>query len=219
MSRIHTLTVRAWDGTDLSGPYAVTRKLDGVQLHADGNGAGITRGGTSCLTPEGLAPGIYEYFPGSWSAAMETFRRGGPVDAYYQLLPVLDERLILGYIDGLTSWEISELLNERVAEGDEGLVLWPMQGYDPIKVKPLVTEEATVTNVVPGNGGLATTMGALMTTRGRVGTGFTRDARDWWWMLHEEGRAKGLVIEVSGAPTCDGASTRPLTFVRLRSDR
>ncbi len=216
---VDTLTVLPWDGTDLSGLFAVTRKLDGVQLHVDGHGAGITRGGTSCGTPEGLAPGIYEYCPGRWSDAMATFRDGGPVDAYYRLLPLLDERLVLGYVEHPTADEIMDLLAERVAAHDEGLVLWPMQGDAPIKVKPVTTEEATVLTVVPGNGRLATTMGALMTTRGRVGTGFTRDARDWWWMQHEDGRAKGLVIEVSGAPARAGASTRPLTFVRLRADR
>jgi hypothetical protein len=210
------LTVREWDGGPLRGPWLLSRKLDGVQIIVYDVGEGCTKGGQWCAVPDSLDPGIYEYFPGSWADAMRGHRVGGLAEHYYQLLPMLDDRLVLGWVDTATVDELERALQARVAAGDEGLVCWT-DGADPVKLKPVQTVEVRVRDVLPGKGRLAGTMGRLLTSRGFVGTGFTDEDRAWWWAQGEA--ARGLIIEVAaqGPVSADGP-LRHARFVRVRLD-
>lgn len=131
-------------------------------------------------------------------------------------------------------------LRKANRRGYEGLVL--RQGDTWLKVKPMETHDVLVTGAIEGVGKHKGRLGALMTAKGKVGTGFSDFDRDNIWAWYKQvGPLKGLdyagsvtgnagqevysepligqTIEVSCMHfTPDGKFRHP-RFVRMRPDK
>ena len=81
-----------------------------------------------------------------------------------------------------------------------------------LKVKSSDTFDVQVTDVVPGRGKHTGRMGALMTERGKVGTGFTDAQRSEVWQA-------GEIIEVECMSLTPSGKFRHPRFVRRRFDK
>lgn len=191
----------------------VTLKIDGVRAHATPQGV-LSRAGKplhNILLPPGVT--VAEVFCGSWEATVSAVRtqNGTPVDRHhiYPLCPDVDLRLLVGRWSCIDSADVRSLF-EQYHPRYEGLVIQADGCH--YKVKGEETHDVPVTGVVPGNGKHAGRMGALMTPKGKVGTGFTDAEREQVWM-------PGMVIEVACMELTPGGVFRHPRFVRRRYDK
>jgi hypothetical protein len=191
----------------------VTLKIDGVRAHATPQGV-MSRAGKplhNVTLPEGVM--VAEIYCGSWEATVSAVRthNSAPVSQQhvYKLQPEIDERLIeaTGDVDAHTVDMIFAAARE---EGYEGLVIHA--GGLLYKVKGEETYDVEVTGVIPGKGKHTGRMGALVTTMGKVGTGFTDAQRSEHW-------APGMVIEVACMEITPGGVFRHARFKRRRFDK
>jgi hypothetical protein len=204
---------KPWKGNDLEGKWHVTRKLDGVRALRNEDGSVVSRNGKPLYNLDHLDFQDVEVFAGSWEESVSLVRTksGEPVpqEFIYHLNP-LDERLDIGIWYDPSRDEILSALSETEALGDEGLVL--RQGNVWLKVKSSDTFDVQVTDVVPGRGKHTGRMGALMTERGKVGTGFTDAQRSEVWRV-------GEIIEVECMSLTPSGKFRHPRFVRRRFDK
>lgn len=116
------------------------------------------------------------------------------------------------------------MLGQANAAGYEGLVL--RQGDKWLKVKPEETHDVLITGAVEGIGKHKGRLGALQTSKGAVGTGFTDLERESLWLWFLTGHSgdvpcnlEGQTIEVSCMHfTPDGKFRHP-RFIRMRPDK
>lgn len=188
----------------------LTRKLDGVRGHYDG-ATWTSRAGKSLYNlPLNVQPGVYEIFTGSWESTISSVRsKSGtlvsPTDLY-SLAPELDKRL-----------ELVELVNElppTIPEGEEGFVLYPKVG-PPVKIKRQETYDEVVLDLIEGTGQFEGKLGAFITARGKVGTGFTTLQRE---ELYNTSYI-GAVIEVECMEITSEGKFRHPRFKRMREDK
>ncbi|WWV91966.1 hypothetical protein [Escherichia phage PJNS034] len=145
-----------------------------------------------------------------------------PADCVYRLGDgQTDSRLYLFTVQDPTEEFIRKHLEEALAKGDEGLILREADVDDPkwLKVKNKETHDVVVTGYQPGTGKHEGRMGALLTTRGKVGTGFTDSERDYWQQRWEEGTVVGVTIEVECMELTSTGKFRHPRFIRERLDK
>jgi hypothetical protein len=207
------LKPKLYTGKPLSGTWQLTRKIDGVRALRSENGY-VSRAGKPLHNLQLITGDDLEIYAGSWEETITRVRSHGgepvPQEMAYSLDP-LDTRLFLGYLNDPSPEHIAGLLRKAIARGDEGLVL--RQGDKWLKVKDHETFDVVVTAIVPGRGKHTGRMGALMTERGKVGTGFTDAQRE------ALGDCVGQVIEVECMSLTPAGKFRHPRFVRLREDR
>lgn len=233
------LKMRDWRGEDLPGTWHATRKIDGVCVIVPSlHGSAVSRAGKPLYNvPPNLEPGIYECFLGGWDVSVSALRTQSDRpyirrDAFYRLATLQgvanpDPRLIVGVWSNPTANDIRAGLALRLAAGDEGLVLRrtmapPGVKRVYIKVKPRVTYDVPVIGIIPGKGKHAGRMGALITPRGNVGTGFSdvdraEFARPGYFNLTYADLATFIEVECTGL-TPSGKFRHP-RFVRVRWDK
>lgn len=208
------IKAKLWSGKDLQGEWQVTRKLDGVRALKGVNGV-VSRAGKPLHNLGHCDFNDAEVFLGSWEETVSAVRTlyGAPVpqDAIYNLEP-LDPRLDLGTLVDPTAEYITILLEARLALGEEGLVL--RQGDVWLKVKAKETHDIMVLAVVPGKGKHVGRMGALLTDRGKVGTGFTDAMREELMDIEP-----GTTIEVDCMGLTPSGKFRHPRFIRVRFDK
>ncbi|OIN15602.1 hypothetical protein BFS86_09175 [Shewanella algae] len=216
----------SWSGKDLKGLWEVTRKIDGVRVIKNAAGELVSRNNKPLYNLNHLKEYIHdaEIFLGDWSTSVSAVRtqNGIPVprSAVYDLRPDhLDPRLRLGFIDSPTADRILSLLEEAQERGDEGLVLRGHSGNKWLRVKPKETYDVPVTGLQAGTGKHLGRMGALLTPRGKVGTGFTDADRIEFQRLHDSGQLLGLVIEVEAMSLTEAGKFRHPRFLRVRWDK
>lgn len=208
------IKAQTYNGLGLLGTWKVTYKIDGVQATWDEN-HWISRSGNwlSNMPPFAGYPEV-EVYCGSFKKTIQKVtasERIRPVQPYelYSLDPI-DERLDPNrYLNFPTDAEIKSLLEQAVQDGYEGLVL--RQGLLWVKVKPIVTYDVIVTAIIPGKGKHTGRMGAVMTEKGKVGTGFTDQERYYDYL--------GKTIEVACMSLTEDGKFRHPRFVRLRPDK
>jgi hypothetical protein len=224
--------VKVWNGKALTGAWDVTIKVDGVRAFVDSSpsvcDAGhppikrvTSRAGKPLYNLDHLPDGDYEIFAGSWNKSVSLVRRkkkGAPVPAEfaYSLQP-LDPRLYHDTVLDPTPEYINNALAYVLARGDEGLVLRPVGDDNPdnwLKVKNKETHDVKVTGVIAGKGKHAGRMGALVTDRGNVGTGFTDTERRS--LIYN---VIGQTIEVECMGLTPAGKFRHPRFLRLRFDK
>lgn len=235
-----------WNGKDLKGEYHVTVKIDGVRMLRDECGNPVSRNGKPLFNLEHVPQEISdaEIFYGDWESSITHVRSSvtdvGPVDAdhVFSLFPTVDERLDLGYITNPTAPEIKAILQIVIDDGKEGLVLRQTDGKKLLKVKPKETFDVSVNAMIMGTGKHAGRMGALLTPRGKVGTGFTDKQRQEWydWFMkqdcivynemaekpteyHLTAHCETPIIEVDCWELTSGGKFRHPRYIRLREDK
>lgn len=167
-----------------------------------------------------------EIFKDNWETSVSMVRThcAAPVpsDCVYSLADgKTDSRLFLFTVQDPTEAFIKEHLEYALAKGDEGLILREVDVDDPkwLKVKNKETHDVVVTGFQPGTGKHVGRMGALLTTRGKVGTGFTDKDREYWQERWNEGTVVGVTIEVECMELTPAGLFRHPRFVRERIDK
>lgn len=216
--------MKAWNGEKLDGEWIVTYKLDGIKVIVK-DGEALSRNGKPLynLPVMDMAAGEYEVFKKDWETSVSMVRThdGEPVAwrHLYKLEPTVDKRLVAATLTDPLPHDIRKWLKQAKHRGHEGLVLRGLGGYvrgtwqsARLKVKPVKTYDVKVTGIVPGTGKYKGMMGALMTDKGKVGSGFTDEQRRLNWQV-------GEVIEVESQGLTQGGRWRFPRFVRTRFDK
>lgn len=198
-----------WKGGALEGVWTISAKLDGVRVLVT-DGVARSRNNKP-LTTVRLPDGDYEVFEQDWQTSISRVRlKVTDTFEYAFSLDPLDTRLHLDLVGNPSPKYIDDALQFALKSGYEGLVLRQDQQW--IKVKPLETFDLAVIGVVPGTGKHANRMGALITSMGRVGTGFTDAMREEPWPI-------GSIIEVAAQSVTPEGRLRFPRFVRRRPDK
>lgn len=219
------IRAKAWKGQDLQGLWNVYRKLDGVRAFVVPAGPGRTRVVSRNGKPLHNLDRHRAFFTdaevwlGDFTKTIRAVKTHGaepvPRFALYQLDPP-DPRLYLRRVENPTVPYIRALLRRHKRQGEDGLVL--RQGDRWLKVKHEETYDVKVTGVQPGKGKHKGKLGALLTSKGRVGTGFNdalRSAKRGALALHWVGKT----IEVVSTGLTPGGKFRHARFVRVREDK
>lgn len=214
---------KLWDGKDLIGNYAFTIKLDGVRMLRNDKGEPVSRNGNRLYGLDNVPANIVdaEIFPGDWDKAITATKRHDAPNVnpawVFSLFPALDDRLFLGIMENPKASEIKKAMEELVKLGHEGLVIRNVVDNSCIKVKPVMTHDVVVLGIEEGKGKNKGRMGALITTLGKVGTGFSDEVRKMAY-LHPE-QWKGKTVEVKCMSLTKNGKFRHARFVRLREDK
>jgi hypothetical protein len=204
--------MKSYNWKPLKDEWLATIKLDGVQVVIK-DGVASSRAGKPLYNVPKLFDGTYECFIDDWNTTVSRLRtKDGeliPVEKFFQLEPILERGLWLRMVS--TPQEVRKTFNETVANGFEGLVLHGSNNQ-MMKVKPFKTSDLKVRNIVPGKGKHKGRMGALMTSKGKVGTGFTDIERELNWKIGET-----IEVEFMGL-TKEGKMRHP-RFKRRRFDK
>lgn len=226
---------KLWDGKDLKGIWEVTYKIDGVRaLWIPGIGWRSRAGKPLYNIPEPYVGGTRmdcECFLGSLKDSVRAVRTqhlkpDTPQvrwEHLYRLFPLVDKRLYHGTLQDPTADQITQLMRWANGQGYEGLVVRSMNlpvGAPPVcyKVKPSDTYDVKVTGYVEGVGKHAGRLGALETTMGDVGTGFTDAEREALWSRRHDDLL-ALTIEVECMQLTPDGKFRHARFIRERFDK
>ena len=220
------IKAKAWKGEKLKGTWDITLKIDGARMLRDSQGLPVSRAGKPLYNLDLIDKSITdaEIYNKDWETSMSLVRtknNGSPVDpSYVYSLDPLDPRLDLGAFDNPSSSAIIRLMEHKVKEGYEGLIL--RQGDKWLKVKPKDTADVFITGYQVGTGKHKGKMGALLTAKGKVGTGFSDADRAWWQMMYDLHGLQWLttvLIEVEFMEMTNGNKFRHPRFIRIRDDK
>lgn len=225
------IKAKTWNGKNLKGRWLVTRKLDGVralsvQVASPTGFISVVRSRRN--KPLYNLDRYLDYFSdaevwlGDFKTTIQAVRTKNtaihvPKMALYELDPP-DRRLVIGTVVDPTAIAIRALLAKHKKKGEDGLIL--RQGDRWLKVKHVTTYDVRVTKVEPGKGKHKGRMGALHTTKGRVGTGFSDVFRTQ--CRHDERGRSTIVsktIEVACNQLTPDGKFRHARFIRIRDDK
>ena len=211
------IKVKTWKGNALTGTWQVTLKIDGVRaLRKPAHTQILSKQGKPLYNLDHLRIHIVdcEVWLGDWettaSAVRSSVTKCRVLKKHIYALEPLDKRLHLTTIEDPSATYIRALLKEYARKGCDGLVL--RQGETWLKVKPVETYDVRVMAMQKGTGKHAGRMGALLTEKGKVGTGFSdaeRGRKDW----------VGKIIEVECLSLTPGGKFRHARYLRTRFDK
>lgn len=210
---------KLWKGNDLKGCWLITYKIDGVRMLRDEDGKPVSRSGKPLYNLDHVSKGVTdaEIFYTDWESSVSLVRTkdAEPVkrDHVYPL-NMHDPRLIVGVFDSPIKEHISAELVKATDRGYEGLVL--IQGDVQLKVKPKETYDVEVLGMVEGTGKYVGMLGALETSMGKVGTGFTDEDRR---NFYTAGVIVGSTVEVDCMSLTKSGKFRHPRFIRVRWDK
>lgn len=224
--KFNEIKAKPWKGQELKGTWDVTRKVDGARMLRDSQGNPVSRAGKPLYNLSHIDKKITdaEIFDTNWETSMGLVRsskNGSPVpeDKVYSLDP-LDNRLLLAVVTDPSPEEIQSLIERQVAKGFEGIIL--RQGEKWLKGKPKDTADILVTGFQYGTGKHEGSMGALLTAKGKVGTGFSDADRKYWYTMYELHGLQWLtrqLIEVEYMELTPAGKFRHPRFIRIRDDK
>lgn len=224
--KFNEIKAKPWKGEPLAGTWEITIKIDGARMLRDTDGNPVSRAGKPLYNLENVPLEITdaEIFDTNWETSMGLVRsskNGSPVplDKVYSLNP-LDPRLFVGKFTDMRPEALQELMGIYVDLGYEGLIA--RQGDKWLKVKPKETADVYITDFQKGTGKHSGRMGALLTTRGKVGTGFSDEDRKWWQLMYDLHGLHWLqkqLIEVEYMELTPAGKFRHPRFIRIRDDK
>lgn len=203
-----------WDGKNLRGTWTATRKADGVRATVI-NDQVLTTGGNpwpiSLQQMKGAKDA--EIYFGDWYTSIKAMRgqvEVNPENVYPLDTP--DPRLMIGSLTNPTAEQITDLLNQVVLAGWEGLVL--RQGDTWIKVKKSETHDLEIIAI---NYNKNKTVKSLVTCMGSVASGLTNEQKA---EIKRNPKAYiGKIIEVSALSTTANGKLREPRLERFRDDK
>lgn len=219
------IAAKKWNGKSLTGVWEVTLKIDGVRALSNyGNGRKylvVSRKDKPLYNLDHLAHlfNDAEIWLGDFKTTISAVRSSTkvikvPKSAVYNLDP-MDRRLRLGITgENPTPEVIKSLLRLNTRPGCDGIML--RQGERWLKVKHKDTLDVKVTGYKVGKGKHAGRLGALLTTKGRVGTGFSDALRSGQYRRRFP---IGCVVEVEALEMTEKGRFRHARFLRLRTDK
>lgn len=204
-----------YEDQPLPGSSLVTFKIDGVQAVKTESGIQSRHGKPLYNIPD--FEGRVEVFLGNFKDTISATRtkKYKFIDSQdlFQLEPSIDERLVVGLFTDMSSDDVKKYLDYALLLGYEGLVIYNEDKR--YKVKPTITHDLKVIDYQEGTGKFGGLMGALITEKCKVGTGFT--------VLERQTFTKdfiiGKVIEVTAMEVLASGNLRHPRFVRLREDK
>lgn len=159
----------------------------------------------------------FEVFLDNWETTVALVRthRGVevPESCLHQIYPKLDPRLDIP--KELHKLSMQDLLKEVLRLGYEGIVLWHNEFDKCLKIKPYETYDVRITDIIEGKGKFKGKLGAFLTDKGKVGTGFTELDRSKLFDINLIGK----IIEVKCMALTKNDMFRHPVFVRLREDK
>jgi len=211
-------------GKEIVGETVISRKIDGVraklcpktQTATSFNGKPL-HGLDNVLQSIEQEMDV-EIFCGSFKETIEIVRcsknlpRQVKMEEIFSITP-LDDRLLLCRVDSPSPELIESLLFDVLMRGDEGLVLTTPTKW--LKVKSSETHDVVITDLIEGTGQFKGKLGAFMTSKGKVGTGFSHADRE----LYYKPELVGTVIEVECMELTEAGKFRHPRFLRLRFDK
>lgn len=210
--------LKPWNGQLPQSSIAL--KIDGIQAMLSFDGKEVhSRAGKPLynIHPSLLEHGKkYEVFLGTFKETDSVLstqkfgnapRREVEPHEVYEIYPGTDPRLIVPMDEVLQLEDLMEIFEGYVAGGGEGLVI-----DKTYKMKKKDNWDVPITAVIPGKGKHLGRMGALMTPKGKVGTGFTDAEREETWTI-------GEIIEVEAMSLTEYGMFRHPRFVRRRWDK
>lgn len=207
-----------YTGGNLEGNWIVTYKIDGIRALVTKNSV-FSRNGKPLYNLDHLkmfAPFDAEIYCGSWEKTVSAVKthNGAYVDMQfvYSLDP-LDDRLYFKNVIDPTEFEIKALLKHAQSMQYEGLVL--RQGNTWIKVKGQETYDVEIRGIVEGTGKYKGMLGAFITSKGKVGTGFSDEERK----LFFDQVLIGAIVEVECQKLTPDGKFRHPRFKRMRFDK
>lgn len=210
------IKAKLWNGEDLKGTWEFTIKLDGVRVLFTEEGPKSRKNKPLYNLPTEHKLKDCEVFLGSFKDTITAVRTKDSeevkFDSLYSLDP-LDSRLHLKFVENPSATFIREELHKAVRCGHEGLIL--RNGDTWLKVKPEETYDVVVLDSVEGTGRNKGRLGALITSKGKVGTGFTDKEREEFW----SNPLNGETVEVSCMHLTDDGKFRHPRFIRVRYDK
>ncbi len=212
----------------VKGSCLISLKIDGVRaLKNKGWHEGsnlpkyVSRNGKKLYNLDHLEFEDAEIFYKDWGSSVSLVRteKGSPVceDCVYPL-DDLDERLSLCIEESPTHEFLQELFEKALFWGYEGLVLRYEDGSE-YKMKPKETYDEVVVGFQGGKGKNIGVMGALLTNKGKVGTGFSYEERKYFQELHNKGSLVGSIIEVDCMGLTEKGKFRHPRYIRERFDK
>jgi len=203
-----------YDGRVLNNA-SVSIKIDGVRVHVE-NGKHLSRAGKPLYNLPNVKDGVYEAFKTDFdtTSAITRTKNNPTLVIHESEMFRIDcpDKLHIGKFKSLTEAEISEMFKNVCTMGYEGLVISADEGL--FKVKQSYTFDVKITKIIEGRGKFLGTMGSVMTSMGKVGTGFTVKDRDLIWRS-----GLGCTIEVECMQLTSKQKFRHARFVRFRPDK
>ena len=218
------IKAKDWKGKDLKGVWDFTFKIDGVRVLIK-DGVATSRNGKPLHNIPELEDGDYECYLGNFKKTISAVKTHGgkeiDKECFYSLFPTIDYRLRLHNHGSGEVGYIEDAMSVARDRGYEGLVLRQGDILNPsdddkwIKVKDKVTHDVKVIGYQAGTGKHEGRMGALLTERGKVGTGFKDVDRE---MFTEE-YIIGKTIEVEAMELTEAGKFRHPRFIHIREDK
>ncbi len=211
----------------LEGECKITLKVDGVRalLNPDWYVGSdlpkyVSRNGKPLYNLNHLDFKDAEIFYKSWEDTITLVRTkaGKPVseDCVYRIDDI-DKRLLLCTIHNPDRFFLEATLIKAVSSGYEGLVIHHESGM--YKLKPVESYDVIVTGYQEGTKRNEGRMGALITSKGKVGTGFSDEQRKLFKSMHDKGELIGTTIEVECMSLTKNGKFRHPRYIRTRFDK
>lgn len=215
-----------YEGEQLKGYWKVYRKVDGVRVMRNKKGEPVSRAGKPLYNVNHLQFSDAEVFSKDWNTSVSLVRSQSyqevTQDAIYELTDgMIDDRLYMGTTKDPDNDKLKGLMEMRLKDGDEGLVIRQLHKsgkfYVWLKVVPKKQADVRITGFTSGNGRLLGTLGSIQTKHGSVGSGFDDLLRDQIWSQRE--KLKGSIIQVEYREVTEAGKLRFPAFVRFREDK
>lgn len=215
-----------YEGETLKGYWKVYRKVDGVRVMRNACNDPVSRAGKPLYNVGHLEFKDAEMFSVNWNTSVSLVRSQTPQvvtqDMVYELTDgKIDARLLMGTVLHPDDLKLKSLMELRLSQGDEGLVIRQLHKsgkfYVWLKVVPKKQADVRITGFKEGAGRLKGTLGSIQTNHGSVGSGFDDELRDKIWV--DRAKLKGTIIQVEYREVTEAGKLRFPAFVRHRWDK
>lgn len=215
-----------YEGETLKGYWKVYRKVDGVRVMRNAANEPVSRAGKPLYNVNHLEFKDAEVYSVNWNTSVSLVRSQTPQivtqDMIYELTDGnIDPRLLMGTVLHPDDLKLKGLMQLRLDQGDEGLILRQLHKsgkfYVWLKVVPKKQADVRITGFKEGAGRLKGTLGSIQTKHGSVGSGFDDELRDQLWAARAS--LMGTIIQVEYREVTEAGKLRFPAFVRQRFDK
>lgn len=223
-----------YEGETLKGYWKVYRKVDGVRVMRNASNDAVSRAGKPLYNVSHLEFKDAEVYSVNWNTSVSLVRSQTPQvvtqDMIYELSDGnIDPRLLMGTVLHPDDLKLKGLMELRLSQGDEGLVIRQLHKsgkyYVWLKVVPKKQADVRITGFKEGAGRLLGTLGSIQTNYGSIGSfqaecfGYATDMelREFIWA--NRCALKGKIIQAEYREMTENGKMRFPTGVKFRWDK